>query len=105
MNAINFKSKANGFDSTITLDSVSSKLIFSFDINEFEPHVLIGAALEHFHAEIDSWLQAHYGPDLTTAGGYKQLSEWFGMGSYSLMEIGLTFEFKYSGVDTTLTIY
>jgi hypothetical protein len=106
-NIVNFKNEANEFgyahNSTIKLD-IDDQMKFEFNINEFEPNKLIKAATTYFKPQIESWLISKFDKGVLTNGGCNSIEEWFGMGSYALMELGLKFNFHYSYSQTVMTI-
>jgi hypothetical protein len=103
-NIVTFKNEAtkSGYvhNSTIKLD-VDDQMKFEFNINEFEQSKLIIAATTYFKPQIESWLISKFDKDVLTNGG---IEEWFGIGSYALMELGLKFNFYYSCSQTVMTI-
>ena len=108
MRQVNYTNEANEFGyehkSTISCDMTACAIRFEFDINQFEPGELVDAALEHFTPEITEFITKNFGDDAITGDGYDSLAEWFGMGSYALMELGLQFDFKYSDAETTMIV-
>jgi hypothetical protein len=109
MKTVNYNNEPNDFgyvhDSAITCHPTAENILFEFDINEFEPHELIKAAVAHFKTEIEQWLIKTYDADVLTGEGYNGIEDWFGMGSYAIMELGLKFDFHYSDASTTMLIY
>lgn len=74
--------------------TVTDHLMFTCDVGEFDPRQLLDMIGDRYATEIKQWLREKFKPiDVEKyEGGF---DAWWGMGSVTLFELGLKFNFYY----------
>lgn len=92
----------NVHEGYISCDIKPDEVIFECDLNEFELSTLMSEILKHCRSELIGWLRQKFGE--TVDQDEDGIDNWWGFGSYTMYELCLKIDVKYSDGPTVLVI-